>query len=184
MALKSTVFKVKLSVADLNRQYYEDHSLTIARHPSETDIRMVVRVVAFALNAHEHLQFTKGLSDADEADLWQIDLTGDIEHWIDLGQPNEKRIRQSCSKANRVSIYTYQKRAAGPWFADIKDSLERFKHLSVTHLAIQDEAAVSALVDRTMELHCTIEDNHILLVGNGQSLTIDMDVAKAAFAGR
>ncbi len=180
MALKSTVFKVNLSVADLGRQYYADHALTIARHPSETDIRMLVRVVAFALNAHERLQFTKGLSNAEEPDLWQLDLTGDIEHWIDLGQPAEKRIRQSCSKANRVSIYTYQKRAAGPWFADIKDSLERFKHLSVTHLAVSDEKLLSAMIDRTMDLQCTIDEQQVLVTNSVESLTIDMDVAKAA----
>src|SRR3954463_16368372 len=98
MAIKSTVFKVALNIADMNRNYYQDHALTIARHPSETDLRMIVRIVAFALNAHERLQFTKGLADVDEPDLWQLALTGDVEHWIDLGQPLEKRIRQSCSK--------------------------------------------------------------------------------------
>lgn len=117
MAINSTVFKVLLAVADGSRGYYQDHALTVARHPSETDLRMLVRLVAFAANAHERLQFTKGLGDVDEPDLWQMDLTGGIEHWIDLGQPVIKRIRQSCSKAQRVTIYSYQEGAVGPWLS-------------------------------------------------------------------
>src|SRR5437660_268976 len=116
MALKSTVFKVALNIADMNRQHYQDHALTLARHPSETDLRMILRIIVYALNAHEHLQFTKGLGSAEEPDLWQLDLTGAIKHWIELGQPVEKRIRQSCSKAGRVSIYTYQRGGAMLWY--------------------------------------------------------------------
>src|SRR6478735_4289542 len=116
MAIKSTVFKAELSIADINRGYYEDHVLTIARHPSETNQRMILRLAAFALNAHEHLTFTKGLSDVDAPDIWQKSLTGEIEHWIELGQPLEKRIRQACGKASHVSIYTYQRGATQNWY--------------------------------------------------------------------
>ncbi|MDQ3232714.1 MAG: YaeQ family protein, partial [Pseudobdellovibrionaceae bacterium] len=106
MAIKSTIFKVDLTIADSHRGYYEDHALTLAKHPSETNQRMILRLAVFALNAHENLQFTKGLSEMDEPDMWQKSLTGDIEHWIELGQPQDKRIRQSCGKSDRVSIYT------------------------------------------------------------------------------
>jgi uncharacterized protein YaeQ len=175
MALKSTVFKVSLSISDITRGYYEDHALTIARHPSETDVRMLVRIIAFALNAHEHLQFTKGLSSVDEPDLWQIDLTGEIQHWIDLGQPVEKRIRQSCSKANRVTIYTYQKSAAHHWWKSVRDTLERFEHLSVMHLAIVDESVIERLVDRTMTLSCVIEDGLVMLTDGVSSLSVEVE---------
>lgn len=178
MAPKATIFKVNLAVADITRGYYEDHILTVARHPSETDIRMLMRVVAFALNAHEYLKFGKGISSAEEPDLWQIDLTGKVDHWIDLGQPAEKRIRQACGKANKVSIYTYQKGAALPWFQEVAPSLTRFRHLRVVHLVARDEAVLESLVDRTMDLSCTFEDEQAMLTDGKQSAVIEHHVAK------
>lgn len=178
MAPKSTIFKVNLSVADITRGYYEDHALTIARHPSETDLRMVVRILVFALNAHEYLKFGKGLSTTEEPDLWQVDLTGEVDHWIDLGQPTEKRLRQACSKARLVSVYTYQKGAAGPWFDDIKDSLERFKHLSIKQLTIADESMIPRVIDRTMVLNCTIEEDQIALSNAEHCLNVSVKVMK------
>src|SRR5678816_1520267 len=111
MALKATIFKAELSIADVDRGYYADHALTIARHPSETDGRMMVRLLAFALNAHERLEFGKGLSDTDEPDLWQKSLTGAIEHWIEVGQPDDKRLLRACGRADRVTVYAYGNRA-------------------------------------------------------------------------
>lgn len=178
MAPNATIFKVALSVADLKRNFYQDYALTVARHPSETDTRMMIRVVAFALNAHEHLKFGKGLSSSEEPDLWELDLTGGISHWIDLGQPADKRIRQACGKADRVSIYTYQKGAAIPWFENVKNELKRFKHLRVVHLVVQDESLINQILSRSMELNCTIEDEHIMLADATHSMTIDMTVAK------
>ena len=102
MALKATIFKASLQVSDMDRKYYAEHALTLARHPSETDERMMLRVLAFALNAHEHLAFGKGLSDTDEPDLWQKDLTGRILHWIDVGQPDEKRLIRASGRADRL----------------------------------------------------------------------------------
>ena len=88
MAIKSTIFKIDLQITDLDRNYYQTHALTIARHPSETDERMIVRVIAFALHAHASLEFGKGLSAEDEPDLWRRDLTGTIEQWIEVGLPD------------------------------------------------------------------------------------------------
>jgi len=178
MALKSTIFKVKLSVADITRNYYEDHDLTLARHPSETDLRMLVRVIAFALNAHEHLKFGKGISSPEEPDLWQVDLTGEIIHWIDLGQPQEKRIRQACSKARQVSVYTYQPGAAISWFKDIETDLERFDHLRVINLGVGDDSLVAKLIARTMALNCTIEDDQIMLANDANNVFVQMKVVK------
>lgn len=174
MALKATVYKVQLTVSDLNRHYYEDHALVLARHPSETDLRLLVRVVAFALNAHERLQFTKGLADVDEPDLWQHALTGEIEHWIDLGQPTEKRLRQSCSKARLVSVYTYQPSAAAVWIETVRDTLARFDRLAVHHMQFKDEKAAVGLLGRSSSLTCVIEDDLVQLTSDagGTELTV------------
>lgn len=170
MAIKSTIFKVALSVADVTRNYYEDHAFTVARHPSETDLRLLVRLMAFALNAHEHLQLTKGLASADEPDLWQLSLTGEIEHWIELGQPVEKRLRQSCGKASRVSVYNYQKSASHMWFEAIKADVERFAHLGIYRLTMDSEADVEKMMDRSMRLNCLIDDDRISLSDDSRSV--------------
>src|SRR5258705_10302215 len=115
MALKSTIFKAELSVADIDRGYYRDHVLTIARHPSETDERMMVRLLAFALHADERLAFGRGLSTEDEPDLWQRDLTGSIEKWIDVGLPDEREVRKACGRARAVYVLAYGGRAGGVW---------------------------------------------------------------------
>ena len=93
MAIKATIFRVELNIADIDRNYFHDHKLTIARHPSENDVRMMARLVAFVLNAHEDLIFTQGVSSGDEPDLWRKDLTGNIEVWIEIGQPDINRFK-------------------------------------------------------------------------------------------
>lgn len=163
----------------MTRHYYHDHVLTVAQHPSETDLRMLMRIVCFGLNAAEQLKFGKGISSADEPDVWEVDLTGQIVHWIDLGQPAEKRLRQACGKAGRVSIYTYQRGAAFNWYSEIKSSVERFKHLKITHLAIEDESAVARLLERTMNLTCTIEDGSVMLSNHAESLTVQLQTLKS-----
>lgn len=116
MAQNATIYKTELSVSDMDRHYYETHKLTVAKHPSETDERLMVRIVAFALNAHEHLEMTKGLSTDDEPDIWQKSLSGEIDLWVALGLPSEKVIRQSCSKATKVIVYSYGGRTAEMWW--------------------------------------------------------------------
>jgi uncharacterized protein YaeQ len=115
MALKATIFKADVQIADMDRHYYQDHVLTIARHPSETDERMMVRVLAFILHAHEALVFGKGLSADDEPDIWQKDLTGAIKLWIEVGQPDEKRIMKACGRAEKVFIYSYSSNSSIWW---------------------------------------------------------------------
>ena len=130
MALKSTICKAVLDVSDIDRNYYAEHALTIARHPSETDERMMVRLVAFALNAHEHLTFGKGLAEEDEPDLWHKDLTGAIAHWIEVGQPDDKTLLRAAGRAARVTVYAYRS-GAELWWAPIADQLARAKQLAV-----------------------------------------------------
>lgn len=172
MAIKSTMFKVKLSVSDMDRGYYQDHALALARHPTETDLRLFLRIAIFALNAHEHLQFTKGLSAVEEPDLWEIDLTGEIKHWIEIGQPTEKRLRQSCSKADRVTIYTHQRGGSAPWFKSVESTVARFEHLRVVHISVSDERLVEQMMERSMDLSCVIQDGQALLTNGTHSLTI------------
>ena len=116
MAQNSLIYKVELSVSDMDRHYYDTHKLTVAKHPSETDERLMVRLLAFALNAHEHLEMTKGLSTDDEPDIWQKSLSDEIDVWVALGLPSEKIIRQSCNKSARVVIYPYGGKTAEVWW--------------------------------------------------------------------
>jgi uncharacterized protein YaeQ len=160
MALKSTIYKAECQIADIDRDYYQTHNLTIALHPSETEERMMVRLLAFVLNAHEHLQFTKGLSTDDEPELWQLSLTGDIELWIDVGMPDEKRIRKASNRADKALIYTYGGRN-DVWWKQIQNKLERFKNLTVVNLPKEASDQFAMLVKRTMQLQISIQDGQI-----------------------
>jgi uncharacterized protein YaeQ len=163
MAMKSTVLKAELQISDMNRHYYQTHALTLAQHPSETEERMMVRVVAFALHASESLAFTRGISTEDEPDIWDKDLTEHITAWIDLGQPDEKRIRKACGRADAVFIYTYQPRNAGPWWAKSQETLARFDKLTVSSLETVSATTLAELCDRNMSLTCTIQDDAVYL---------------------
>jgi uncharacterized protein YaeQ len=160
MAIGSTVYKVSLNIADLDRHYYAEHDLTIARHPSETDLRLMVRIAAFALNADEHLTFTKGLCVEEEPELWLKDYGGDIELWIELGQADEKRLRKACGRAERVVLYTYQEKSARDWWRANAKKLQRFKNLSVVFLEASD---IANLAERSMQLQCNICDGELTL---------------------
>ncbi|MCK4586623.1 MAG: YaeQ family protein [Gammaproteobacteria bacterium] len=168
MALKSTVFKINLQISDMDRHYYNDHNFTIARHPSETDERMMLRIMIFAMHADEQLAFTKGLSTDEEPDLWQKNLSGEIDHWIDLGQPDEKRIRKACGLAKQVFIYSYSGSSAEIWWNQNSSKLQRFDNLSVINIPAVDVQNLGKLAQRNMRLNCTIEDS-IVWVGNGDS---------------
>ncbi|MEO7259228.1 MAG: YaeQ family protein, partial [Luteimonas sp.] len=127
MALKATVVKVELQVSDMDRHYYATHMLTLAQHPSETDERLMVRLLAFALHADERLEFGRGLSNEEEPDLWRRSYTGEIEQWIDLGQPDESRIKKACGRAQEVIVVNYSGRSADLWWNRVAPSLTRLK---------------------------------------------------------
>src|SRR5450830_120488 len=152
MAIKATVFKANLQIADMERHYYQEHALTLSQHPSETDERMMVRLLAFALHAHEYLEFGQGMTADDEADLWQKDLTGTIELWIDVGLPDEKLIRKACGRAKQVVVYTYGGRGADIWWNQNGSKLERLNNLTVINLPETTSRALATLVQRTMQL--------------------------------
>ena len=163
MAQKATIYKAELSVSDMDRHYYETHNLTIAKHPSETDERLMVRILAFALNAHEQLEFTRGLSTDDEPDIWQKSLSGELELWVALGLPSEKIIRQSCGKANEVIIYCYGGRTAEIWWEKIKNSTTRFNNLQVISFSEKDTSELAKQVSRSMKLHVSIQDGDVMV---------------------
>ncbi|WP_297462405.1 YaeQ family protein [Ferrovum sp.] len=180
MALKSTIFKANLQISDMDRPYYASHTLTIARHPSETDERMMVRLLAFALHAHEHLTFARGgTADQEESDLWKKDLTGAIDEWIDVGLPDEKRILKACGRARRVIIYAYGGSAVPLWWAGMSSRLKRLSNLSVFSLPLPDSQALARLVERTMDLNCLIQDGGILLSNPFESIPVTVTSLKS-----
>jgi uncharacterized protein YaeQ len=178
MALKSTIFKADLQIADMDRHYYQAHSLTIARHPSETDERMMVRVLAFVRHAHEALSFGKGLSDVDEPDLWQRDLTGAIDLWIEVGQPDDRAILKACGRAAQVVVYSYGSNSA-IWWGQVGSRVERARNLRVVNLPSATSMALAKLAQRSMQLQCTVQDGQIWITGNDETVQIDLTELKA-----
>jgi uncharacterized protein YaeQ len=167
MAQKATIYKAELSVSDMDRHYYETHNLTVAKHPSETDERLMVRILAFALNAHEKLELTKGLSTDDEPDIWQKSLSDELELWVALGLPSEKIMRQSCGKAREVIVYCYGGRTAEAWWEKIKNKTTRFDNLQVINFSEEDTNELAKLASRSMKLHVNVQDGDVMVSVNG-----------------
>lgn len=182
MALKSTIYKVDLQIADMDRHYYASHALTVARHPSENDERMMVRVLAFARHASEALAFTRGLSEPDEPELWQRDLTDAIELWIDLGNPDDTRIRKASNRAEQVAVYTYSGNASRVWWQQTETKVTRFTNVSVYEVAADTVAALAAMVERTMRLQVTIQDGDIWIANDADNVHVQLETLKAADA--
>ena len=173
MAIKSTVFKATLQIADMDRHYYADHALTLARHPSETDERMMMRLLAFALYAEELLTFGKGLSDEDEPDLWHKDLTGAIERWIEVGLPDERRLRKASGRADHVILLTYG-RSANIWWEQNRRELQRLNNLTVLHCPTDISQALAKLANRTMQLQFTRQEGDMLMTSDAGMIEIEI----------
>ena len=179
MAIIASIYKVNVSLSNFNTHYYEDFNLTIAQHPSENVARMMFRLLSFLHSAHKDLKFTRGLSSTDEPELWQKDYSGDIVHWIELGLPDEKRIRVASSKSQNVTIYTYHYKRALDWFEKNKDKNKNNKKLKVFHFLVFENGPLDKFVSKTMNLSCTIEDN-IIYLGNDQE-RIGIEVIEAVY---
>jgi uncharacterized protein YaeQ len=171
MALKATIFKAQLAVADIDHGYYADHQLTLARHPSEADERMMVRLAALALHAHElqtvcggdgTLAFGKGLSDPDEPDAWLRDFTGATRLWIEVGQPDEVAITKACRQADQVAVYAFH-HAAEVWWKGIETKLTRLNNLSVFRIPTEASQALVGLAQRSMQLQATLQEGTLML---------------------
>ena len=169
MALKSTIFKAELQVSDLDRNHFATHALTIARHPSETDQRMMVRLLAFALNADERLEFGRGLSSEDEPDLVKRDLTGAIELWIEVGLPDERTVRKAAGRAREVKVYVYGGRSAALWWAQNEEALLRSRNVSVIEIPDAVSDSLTSLAERNMRLDCTIQEGQLYFSGDGDT---------------
>ena len=176
MALKSTIYKIDLNIADMDRQYYAQHSLTLAKHPSETDERVMVRLIAFTLFANESLIFGKGLSDDEEPDLWQKDLTGAIQLWIDVGLPTEKDIRKACGKSAKVAVVLYGGRIADMWWDQNSKGLLKLNNLTVINLPETQELA--KLAAKSINISCTVQDTEVLLSHDSGSFDITPVILK------
>jgi uncharacterized protein YaeQ len=171
MALKATIHKADLQIADMDRHYYADHALTLARHPSETDERMMVRVLVYALAAEEGIAFTRGLSEVSEPDIWVKDLSNEIRLWIDLGQPDETRIRKACSRADRVWVVCYGS-ACEVWWKQIADKVARHDKLTVLQIPAETSRALGALAARSMRLQCMVQDGEVTLSSEDASVAV------------
>lgn len=171
MALRATVFKAEVGIADLDRHYYQEHNLILARHPSENDERMMVRLFAFVLNASETLEFGRGISSDDEPALWDRDLTGAVQHWIEVGQPDERLIRRACGKADKVSVFAFG-RGVDQWWQSNCAAFARQDKLTVWRLAPQECSELAKLAERGMKLQCTIQDGLAMIAADNDTLHI------------
>jgi uncharacterized protein YaeQ len=172
MALKATIFKAVLNIADLDRGVYLDANLTLARHPSETDQRLVVRLLAWALNADDALVFTKGLCADDEPELWQKSLHGSIEHWIDVGLPDERRLKKACNRSDKVTLYTYAGRAVDLWWQQNQSLLNRQENLRIVDLMEEELTPLVALAERNMQWQVTISEGQVFINAGDVNLSI------------
>ena len=184
MAPKATVVKAELQVSDMDRHYYATHNLTLAQHPSETDERLMVRLLAFALHADDRLEFGRGLSDEDEPALWRRDYTGEILQWIELGQPDESRIRKAAGRAEQVVVVTYGGNAADVWWSKNAAALARFKNLTVLDLDAAGVAAATALLGRGMRVTAMIQDGELQLMDTDITVALTPTVRMGPAARR
>jgi uncharacterized protein YaeQ len=176
MAQNPTIFKANIQIADMDRHYYNDHLLTIAHHPSETDERMMVRLLAFALNASDRLSFGEGISDSSQADVWDKDYNGQINLWISVGLPDEKLIRRAVSKASQVIIYAYGGRIVETWWNKMK--LSNYPNLKVINLSSKDTSDLAAMASRGMKINFTIQEGDIMITNESTSLNLTPGILK------
>ena len=172
MALKPTIYKAQVQLADSDAHRFDTLHLTLARHPSETLERMAVRLLAYCVNAERGLEFTRGLSTADEPDLWQHNDAGEIEHWIEVGQPDEPRLRKACGRAQRISVYAFGKSAA-TWWKLNGGAIQALPRLSAWQIDWDETVQAAALMDRNMQLNLSIVGGTLYLDNGADSLALE-----------
>ena len=173
MARNSTIYKAKLSVADIDRDYYAEHQLTLACHPSETEERLTARLLVFALNADERLVPAAGISDNDEPDFWLKDYTGAISLWIELGQPDEKRMLKACGRAESVRIYTYNPKPE-LWWDSMADKVSKAKNLSIFAIDPASSRALQCFADRSIEMQVTVQDGEVWVRNDRHEVCVNL----------
>lgn len=172
MALKPTIYKAQVELADSDRNHFDSLTLTLAKHPSETLERMAARLLAYCLHATRGLEFTRGLSTADEPDLWQHSDSGEVEHWIEVGQPEEPRLRKACGRARKVSVYTFGK-SSDTWWKINGEAIGALPRVDVWQLAWPEIQAAADLLERTMQLNLSIVGGVIYLDNGGKSCSVE-----------
>lgn len=175
MAIKATIYKCELVISDLLRHYYQTHNLTLARHPSETDERMMLRILMFALYADGLLEMTKGISTEEEPDLWQKSLSGEIDHWIELGQPDERRLRQASGRSKAVTLLTYGGNAPQIWWKQNQPKLSVIKNLSVFNISDEQSKALADIAERSMRIQVMLDTDQISLTAESHALEISLE---------
>ncbi|MBW8186517.1 YaeQ family protein [Shewanella nanhaiensis] len=178
MAPKATVYKVNLQIADIDRGYYQDHHLTLAQHPSETDSRMMLRLLAFAMNASDTLEFSKGLCVEDEPELWEKTLVGDIELWIEFGQSDEKWLRKASGRAKQVQLFAYGGRSVPIWWQQNEQAFSRYKNLKVWNIPESAVKEMGELVSRSMSLQYNISEGQIWVSNDDGSVLVEPELLK------
>ena len=173
MALKATIYKAELQVSDCDRGYYSTHSLVLALHPSETEERMMLRVLAFALNADDELMFGKGIS-SEEPDLWRHGLTGQVEQWIEIGQPDEQALRRAAGRAREVTVYQPATRGAAVWWEKNAAALLRIRNLKLFQIPAVTCDVLAQLANRNMKLQCLVQDGVAQVMGDVTSVQVEL----------
>ncbi len=177
MALKATIFKANIALADMDRNYYDTLQLTIAKHPSENEQRMMVRLMAYILNAHQDLQFGKGVSDENEAAIWQINYSDEINLWIELGQLDEKRLKKACHRAQKVKLYCYGT-SVESWWSQNEVALNQYHRLTIEQFSQSTCDALVKLASKTMDFQCSIQDGQLWLTSGAETLLIETNILK------
>ena len=172
MALKATIYKATIDLANMDRNYYDSLQLTIAKHPSETEQRLMVRLIAFILNAHPDLQFGKGLSDETEAGIWQKSYSDEILLWIELGQPDAKRLKKACNQANEVKLYCYGS-GITTWWSQVELSMNKFERLTIEQFEPETCETLVKLLSRNMDFQCSIQDGQLWLTSGDETFLIE-----------
>jgi len=172
MALKATIYKATIQLADMDRNLYADHDLTIARHPSETDERMLIRLLAFALNVPASADdgmpvFAKDMWDIDEPALWRKNLTGQIEEWVEVGQPDDKRLLQCSSRSKRVIVYSFSS-STTQWWSSVGPKIVRLRNLTVWQIPPYQSRALAELANRSLKIDVTVQEGTVW-VGDGKN---------------
>ncbi len=180
MALKATIYKANINIADMNRNHYEDVQLTLAQHPSESESRMMLRLLAWICHADERLVFTKGLAADDEPEVWRLNDYNEPDLWIELGLPDEKRLRKASHQAQEVILYAYGERAASVWWQQNKGKLSMLKNVSIVFLDDAQLSQLTSLCQRSMVLQATLQEDTIYLADNEQHLGFKFDVWQEA----
>jgi len=175
MARSSTIYRVQLELSHVDRNVYGEHQLTIARHPSETIERMLVRLIAFGLRYEEGLEFGRGVSATDEPDLWRREGDGRVIEWIEVGQPDSKRLIKASRKSRRCQLFVFGE-GAERWREAQLGSLKAPDNLGVARIDDAFIAGLASTVDRQLKWSMTIADGTLFLTTGDTSFEVSPEI--------